>query len=90
MVKALNDDDDDALVAECDPEMEPEALLSDDALLDLLDALVEERGRVPAALVLGVKYHTLAICCDSRQASRRMRRALLGFSTRTPRAVLVK
>ena len=51
--------------------------LSDDALLDLLDALVEERGRVPAARVLGVNYRTLAICCDSREVSRRMRRALL-------------
>ena len=79
MVKALNHDDDDALVAECDPGTEPDAPLSDDALLDLLDALVEERGRVPAAGVLRVNYRTLAFCCDSRQVSRRMRWALLDF-----------
>ncbi|MDE2780754.1 MAG: hypothetical protein OXI91_13925 [Chloroflexota bacterium] len=48
--------------------------------LDLLDALVEARGRVPAAAqVLGVNYRTLAFCCDSREVSRRMRRALLEF-----------
>ncbi len=82
MVKALNDDDDDALVAECDPGKEPEAPLSDDALLDLLDALVEERGRVPAAQVLGVNYRTLALCYDTREVSRRMRRALVEFRER--------
>ncbi len=47
--------------------------------MDLLDALVEGRGRVPAARVLGVNYRTLALCCDSRQVSTRMRRALLEF-----------
>ncbi len=47
--------------------------------MDLLDALVEARGRVPAARVLGVNYRTLALCCDSRQVSTRMRRALLEF-----------
>ena len=47
--------------------------------MDLLDALVEARGRVPAARVLGVNYCTLALCCDSRQVSLRMRRALLEF-----------
>jgi len=81
MVKALNHDDD-ALVAECDPGKKPEAPLSDDALLDLLDALVEERGRVPAAQALGVNYRTLALCCDSREVSRRMRRALVEFRDR--------
>jgi len=50
--------------------------------LDLLDALVEARGRVPAAQVLGVNCRTLALCCDSRQVSRRMRRALVEFRDR--------
>ena len=45
-------------------------------------ALVEERGRVPAAQGLGVNHRTLAICCDSRQVSLRMRRALLDFRNR--------
>ena len=58
------------------------APLSDDALLDLLDALVEERGRVHAAQVLGVNYRTLAFCCDLRRVSRRMRRALVEFRDR--------
>ena len=62
MVKALNDDDDAALGADCDPGLEPDAPLSDNALLDLLDGLVAARGRVPAARVLGVNYRTLAIC----------------------------
>ena len=50
--------------------------------MDLLDALVVERGRVPAAQVLGVNYRTLALCCDSRQSSRRMRPALVEFRMR--------
>ncbi|MDE2843120.1 MAG: hypothetical protein OXN21_07040 [Chloroflexota bacterium] len=50
--------------------------------MDLLDALVEERGRVPAAQALGVNYRTLALCCDSREVSRRMRRALVEFRDR--------
>ena len=50
--------------------------------MDLLDALVAERGRVPAAQVLGVNHRTLALCCDSRQMSRRMSRALLEFRNR--------
>ncbi len=84
MVKALNHDDAAAPVAECDPgtEPDPHPPLSDDALLDLLDALVDARGRVPAAGVLGVNYRTLALCCDSRQVSRRMRRALVEFRER--------
>ena len=61
------------------PVVEPDASLSDDALLDLLDALAEERGWVSAAEVLGVNCRTLAPCGDSRQVSRRMRRALLEF-----------
>ena len=82
MVKALNHDDYDARQVERDPEMEPDPPLSDDALLDLLVALVEEQGRVPAAQVLGVNYRTLALCCDSRQVSLRMRRALEEFRER--------
>ncbi len=74
MVRALNDDDDGALEVDQDSDVE-----RDTPLLDLLDALVEERGRVPAAHVLGVNYRTLALCCDSRQVSLRMRRALVDF-----------
>ena len=50
--------------------------LSDAPLLDLLDALVSDRGKVAAAEALGVNYRTLAACQDSRHVSRRMRRAL--------------
>ncbi len=50
--------------------------LSDASLLDMLDSLVDGRGRVAAAEALGVNYRTLAACCDSRHVSRRMRRAL--------------
>ena len=82
MVKALNDDDDATLAEDHEPVVDADTPLSDDALLDLLNALVEERGRVPAAQVLGVNYRTLALCCDSRQVSRRMRRALLEFHDR--------
>ncbi|MYC33284.1 MAG: hypothetical protein F4X64_08920 [Chloroflexi bacterium] len=78
----MNDDDDASLELDHDPGAEPDAPLSDDALLDLLDALVEERGRVPAAQVLGVNYRTRALCCDSGQVSRRMRRALVEFRDR--------
>ncbi|MDE2685754.1 MAG: hypothetical protein F4W95_10515 [Chloroflexi bacterium] len=77
MVKTLNDDDDSTLGADCDPGIEQDA-----PLLDLLDAMVDERGRAPAAGVLGVNYRTLALCCDSRQVSRRMRRALVDFRDR--------
>ena len=82
MVKALNDDDDATLGVDQDPDVERDSPLSDAPLLDLLDALVEERGRVPAAEALGVNYRTLALCCDSRQVSRRMRRALVEFRER--------
>ncbi len=47
--------------------------------MDLLDAVVAERGWVPVAEVLRVNYRTLALCCDSREVSRRMRQALLDF-----------
>jgi len=79
MVKAVNEQDETALEWDQDPEVEVDTLLSDGALLDLLDALVEARGRVPAAGVLGVNYRTLALCCDSRQVSLRMRQALVDF-----------
>ena len=82
MVKPVNDDDEPVLEVDHDPGLEPDAPLSDGHLLDLLDGLVEERGRVPAAQVLGVNYRTLALCCDSRRVSRRMRRALLEFRDR--------
>ena len=79
MVNAVNDRDEPAIDLEHDPVAEPETPLSDGALLDLLDALVDQRGRVPAARVLGVNYRTLSHCCDSRQVSRRMRQALVEF-----------
>ena len=50
--------------------------LSDDPLLDLLDALVEGRGKVAAAEALGVNYRTMVTCHESRHVSRRMRKAL--------------
>ena len=50
--------------------------LSDEPLLDLLDALVEQRGKVAAAEALGVNYRTMVSCHESRHVSRRMRRAL--------------
>ena len=51
--------------------------LSDAPLLDLLDALVNDRGRVAAAEALGVNYRTMMACYDSRRVSRRMRQALV-------------
>ena len=49
----------------------------DDALLlDLLDALVNDRGRTSAARALGVNYRTMMTCYESRRVSRRMRQAL--------------
>ncbi len=56
-----------------------EAPLSDDPLLDLLDALVEQRGKVAAAEALGVNYRTMVTCHESRHVSRRMRKALAEF-----------
>ena len=46
------------------------------ALLDLLDALVEEKGRFAAARALRVSYRTMTNCLDSRRVSRRMWQAL--------------
>ena len=48
----------------------------DGPLLDLLDALVNDRGRTSAARDLGVNYRTMMTCYDSRRVSRRMRQAL--------------
>ena len=56
-----------------------DAPLSDQSLLDLLDALVKSRGKVAAAEALGVNYRTMTNCYDSRRVSRRMRRALQEF-----------
>ena len=51
----------------------------DAPLLDLLDALVDGRGRVAAAEALGVNYRTVARCQQSRTVSRRMRQVLQEF-----------
>ena len=48
-------------------------------LLDLLDALVNERGWTGAAEALGVNYRTVARCQRSRRVSRLMRQALVEF-----------
>ena len=56
-----------------------DAPLSDEPLLDLLDALVNDRGKVAAADALGVNYRTMVTCHESRHVSRRMRRALAEF-----------
>ena len=53
--------------------------LSDAPLLDLLDALVNDRGKVAAAEALGVNFRTMVACYDSRRVSRRMRKALEDF-----------
>ncbi len=79
MVRTVNDRDEHAFEVDHDPGEEPDTPLSDDALLDLLNVLVAERGRVSAARVLTLNYPTLALCCDSREVSRRMRQALVDF-----------
>ena len=56
-----------------------DAPLSDEPLLDLLDALVNDKGKVAAADALGVNYRTMVTCYESRHVSRRMRRALAEF-----------
>ncbi len=48
-------------------------------LPDLLDALVNDRGRVAAAEALGVNYRTMMNCYDSPRVSRRMRQVLADF-----------
>ena len=45
----------------------PDFPLSDAPLLDLLDALVNDLGRVAAAEALGVNYRTMTACYDSRR-----------------------
>lgn len=52
---------------------------ADQPLLDLLDALVNERGPTGAAEALGVNYRTVARCQQSRRVSRRMREVLEEF-----------
>ena len=51
----------------------------DAPLLDLLDALVDDRGRVAAAEALGVNYRTVARCQQYRRVSRRMQQVLQEF-----------
>ena len=77
MVKPVHGHDDPIVDVERYPVVEPESPLSDQALSDLPDALVEERGRVAAAQTLGVNHRALAVCGDSRQVFRRMRQGLL-------------
>ena len=62
-----------------DPGSGPDLPLPDQPLLDLLDALVNGRGRVAAAEALGVNYRTMMACYDSRRVSRRMRQAFAEF-----------
>ena len=50
--------------------------LSDVPLLDLLDGLVSDQGKIAAAEALDVNYRTMVACYESRRISRRMRRAL--------------
>ena len=52
---------------------------SDQPLLDLLEALVNDRGPTAAAEALGVNYRTVARCQQSRRVSRRMREVLEEF-----------
>ncbi|MDE2780292.1 MAG: hypothetical protein OXI91_11540 [Chloroflexota bacterium] len=78
MVKAWNDADA-ALEVNHHPEIEPDAPLSKVVLLDLRDALVEERGRAPTTERLGMNQRTVVVCCGCRQASRRVRQALPEF-----------
>ena len=52
---------------------------ADQPLLDLLDALVNDRGPTGAAEALGVNYRTVARCQQSRRVSRRMREVLEEF-----------
>ena len=49
------------------------------ALLDLLAALVNDRGPTGAAEALGVNYRTVTRCQQSRRVSRRMRQVLQEF-----------
>ena len=51
----------------------------DQPLLDLLDALVNDRGPTGAAEALGVNYRTVSRCQRSRRVTRRMRQVLAEF-----------
>ena len=51
----------------------------DQPLLDLLDALVNDRGPTGAAEALGVNYRTVTRCQQSRRVTRRMRQVLQEF-----------
>ena len=77
MVKPVHGHDDLVVDVEHDPLVGPESPLSDQALPDLPDALVEEWGRVAAAQTLGVNHRAPAICGDSRQVFRRTRLGLV-------------
>ena len=57
-----------------DPSSGPDSPLSDQSLLDLLDALVNDRSRVAASEALGVNYRTLVNCYDSGRVSPRIMR----------------
>ena len=51
----------------------------DQPLLDLLDALVNDRGPTGAAEALGVNYRTVSRCQRSRRVTQRMRQVLQEF-----------
>ena len=51
----------------------------DQPLLDLLDALVNDRGPTGAAEALGVNYRTVTRCQRSRRVTQRMRQVLQEF-----------
>ena len=76
MVKPVNWQGERALFVDYVPVAEPDATLSDDTLLDMPDDLVEKPGRAPAAQAPEVNCRTPAVCCESRQVSRRTRQAL--------------
>ena len=78
-VKTVNDQDEPVCEAGQYPGIEPDAPLSDDLLLDLLDALVNDRGPTGAAEALGVNYRTVSRCQQSRRVTRRMREVLAEF-----------
>ena len=52
---------------------------ADQPLLDLLDALVNDRGPTGAAEALGVNYRTVTRCRQSRRVSQLMRQVLAEF-----------
>ena len=51
-------------------------------LLEVLQQLVEDRGRMRAATALGVNYRTVVGNLEAGSLSRRMRRALAGVRGR--------